>query len=191
MSQTYISPFDTPGKLDPAIIANPYPHYHRLREEDPVHWNEGLRAWDVTSYAGVMEVLRDRRMSAERMAFFEDQLPEPMREKMAPIIGIFANTMLMSDPPSHTRLRSLANKAFTPRIVENIRYHIQAIVDQSLDDVEKSGRMDVISDLALPLPGTVICEMLGVPTEDRDQFKQWTRRPSGLFGRYSQPRRSH
>ena len=174
MSQTFTSPFDTPGKLDPDIIANPYPHYHQLRAEDPVHWNEGLQQWDVTSYAGVMEVLRDRRMSSDRMFIFEGRLPEPMREKMDPILGIFSNTMLMSDPPSHTRLRSLANRAFTPRVVENMQSNIQAIVDQSLDDVEQAGKMDVISDLAFPLPGTVICEMLGVPPEDRDQFKRWT-----------------
>ena len=167
MSQQVSSPFDTPGELDPEIIANPYPHYHRLRAADPIHWNEGLQQWDVTSYAGVMEVLRDRRISSDRIVLFERLLPEPMREKMAPILGIFSNMMLLSDPPNHTRLRSLANKAFTPRVVENMRSHIQDIVDRSLDNVEKAGRMDVISDLAFPLPGTVICEMLSVPTDNR------------------------
>lgn len=174
MPQTYNSPFDTTGKLDPKVVANPYPHYHELRTAEPVHWNEGLETWDVTSYDGVMEVLRDRTMSADRTSVFEAQLPEEMREKMAPILGIFSNTMLFSDPPNHTRLRSLANKAFTPRVVENMQADIQAIVDRSLDKVERSGKMDVISDLAFLLPGTVICEMLGVPLEDRDQFKRWT-----------------
>jgi len=172
MSQQYTSPFDAPGKLDPEVIANPYPYYRRLRAEDPVHWNEGFDGWDLTRYSDVMEALRDRRMSSDRTPVFEDRLPESMREAMAPILGIFANTMLLSDPPSHTRLRSLANKAFIPLVVEDMRSHIQVIVDQSLDQVDKAGGMDVISDLAFPLPGTGICEMLGVPTEDRQQFKQ-------------------
>lgn len=93
---------------------------------------------------------------------------------MAPIMLIFSNMMLMSDPPSHTRLRSLANKAFTPRVVEGMRSHIQAIVDGLLDDLEQAGRMDVISDLAYPLPVRVNCEMLGVAAEDQDQFRSWT-----------------
>ena len=82
--------------------------------------------------------------------------------------------MLLSDPPSHTRLRSLANKAFTPRVVENMRAHIQSIADQLLSDVGKSGGRDVIDDLAYPLPVMVICEMLGVGSEDQDKFRKWT-----------------
>ncbi len=174
MSQQFTSPFDTSGRLDPEIIANPYPSYHQLRSEDPVHWNEGLQAWDLTRYADVLEALRDRRLSADRMVVYSGRIPEPMQERMAPIIRIFSNMMLMSDPPSHTRLRSLANKAFTPRVVEGMRFHIQAVVDQLLDDVVPAGRMDVISDLAYPLPATVIAEMLGVAPKDRDQFKEWT-----------------
>ena len=174
MSQEFTSPFDTSGQIDPEVIANPYPSYQELQTRDPVHWNEGLQAWTLTRYADVLEVLRDQRLSVDRMSRFGGGLPEPMQEAMAPIIRIFSNMMLMSDPPNHTRLRSLANKAFTPRVVEAIRAHIQAIVDQSLDAVESTGRMDVIGDLAYPLPATVIAEMLGVALEDRDQFKKWS-----------------
>jgi len=174
MSQGFISPFDTAGPLDPEIIANPYPSYHELLERDPVHWNEALQVWTLTRYSDVLEALRDRRLSSDRMSRRVHLLPEAMREKMAPINQIFSNMMLMSDPPSHTRLRSLANKAFTPRVVENMRSHIQVIVDRLLDDIEEAGRMDVIYDFAYPLPVTVICEMLGVAREDQDQFKSWT-----------------
>lgn len=174
MSQHFTSPFDTASPLDAGIIANPYPHYHQLRAQDPVHWNEGLQSWNLTRYADVLEALRDRRLSANRMLAYSGRIPESMQERMSPIIRIFSDMMLMSDPPSHTRLRSLANKAFTPRVVEGMQSHIQAIVDQLLDDVEKAGRMDVIPDLAYPLPATVIAEMLGVPPEDRDRFKKWT-----------------
>jgi cytochrome P450 len=174
MSKTYASPFDTPGKLDQKIIANPYPYYRQHRSAEPVHWNEGSKSWDVTSFDGVMEVLRDRRFSSDSTALFRDQFQGPAREAMAPIMELFDSAMVASDPPNHTRLRSLANKAFTPRVIENMQAHIQEIVDRSLDDVQISGNMDLISDLAYPLPGTVICEMLGVPVEDRGQFKKWT-----------------
>ena len=111
MAKNFTSAFDTADPLDPDIIANPYPHYHQLRGQDPVHWNEPLQSWVLTRYADVMEALRDRRLSADRMSRYEGRLPEPMREKMAPIIRIFSNMMLLSDPPNHSRLRSLANRA--------------------------------------------------------------------------------
>ena len=174
MSQEFTSPFDTAERVPLEIIANPYPSYHQMRAQDPVHWNEPYGSWALTRYSDVMEALRDRRMSSDRMSAYSGRIPEPMQEKMAPIMRIFSNTMLLSDPPNHTRLRSLANKAFTPRVVENMRSHIQDIVDQSLDGVERAGRMDVIKDLAYPLPVRVICEMLGVAPEDQDRFKKWT-----------------
>ena len=183
MSQHFTSAFDTADPLDLGIIANPYPHYHQFRDQAPVHWNEPLQTWVLTRYADVLEAFRDRRMSANRMHRYEGRLPEPMGEKMAPIFRIFSNMMLVSDPPSHTRLRSLANKAFTPRVVEGMLSHIQATVDQALDGVESTGRMDVISDLAYPLPVTVICDMLGVATEDQDQFKSWADDLATFLGR--------
>ena len=174
MSQDFTSPFDTSGQIDPEVIADPYPSYHQLRIVDPVHWNPEIPSWDLTRYAEVEEVYRDRRMSVDRMSVFSDRIPESMKQTMAPILRIFNNMMLMSDPPKHTRLRSLANKAFTPRVVENMRVHIQAIADQLIHDLEKESNIDVIDDLAYPLPVRVICEMLGVASEDRDQFKKWT-----------------
>lgn len=174
MTRQSINPFDTPGKLDPEIIADPYPRYHQLRAKDPVHWNEWLQGWCLTRYADVLNALRDHRFSVDRMSRFRGRLPETMQTPLAPIMGIFSNMMLMSDPPNHTRLRLLANKAFTPRVVDNMRAHIQAIVDQSLDAVEGARRIDIISDLANTLPATVICEMLGVPAKDHKQFKSWS-----------------
>ena len=173
MSQKFTSPFDTSGQIDPEVIANPYPSYHQLRTVDPVHWNPETPCWDLTRYADVEEVYRDGRMSVDRMSVFSARIPESLKQTMAPILHIFNNMMLMSDPPKHTRLRSLANKAFTPRVVENMRIHIQAIADQLIDDVGKASRIDVINDLAYPLPVMVICEMLGVASEDRDQFRKW------------------
>ena len=91
-------------------------------------------------------------MSVDRMSVFSARIPESMKQTMAPILRIFNNMMLMSDPPKHTRLRSLANKAFAPRVVDDMRAHIQAITDRLVDDIGKADRTDVINDLAYPLP---------------------------------------
>jgi len=153
--------------LLPEFHANPYPFYRRLREEDPVH-HSALGIWVLTRYDDVVMALRDPRFGREGMAeLMEARLGVPARP---------ANTrdMLFRDPPDHTRLRALVSRAFTPRVVEAVRPHIQEIVDGLLDRVEGARGMDVIEDLAYPLPVTVICEMLGVPTADQDVFKQWS-----------------
>jgi pimeloyl-[acyl-carrier protein] synthase len=151
--------------MDPEFLANPYPIYHRLRAEDPVHRSR-LGFWMLTRYEDVAFSLRDPRFAKEAIASFV-----AARFGMAlPGIGI---SMLDRDPPDHTRLRGLVSKAFTPRVVERLRPHIQQIVDRLLDRVEGAGSMDLIEAFAYPLPVIVICQMLGVPVEDRDRFKQW------------------
>jgi len=151
--------------MDPEFIADPYPTYHRLRAEDPVHHNP-LGFWVLTRYEEVVAALRDPRLIKEPIAaFVAARFGAPM-----PAMGL---SMLDRDPPDHTRLRSLVNKAFTPRVVEGLRPHIQKIVDGLLARVEGAGTMDLIEEFAYPLPVTVICQMLGVPVEDRERFKQW------------------
>jgi cytochrome P450 len=153
--------------LLPEFHADPYPFYRRLREEDPVHQSP-LGIWVLTRYDDAVMALRDPRFGREGIAdLMEARLGVPARP---------ANTrdMLFRDPPDHTRLRALVSRAFTPRVVEAMRPHIQEIVDGLLDRVEGARGMDVIEDLAYPLPVTVICEMLGVPTADQDVFKQWS-----------------
>jgi pimeloyl-[acyl-carrier protein] synthase len=152
----------------PEFQANPHPFYHRLRAEDPVH-QTGLGLWVLTRYDDVMTALRDHRFG--RAGF------EPFLEAVygAPTeSGRLQPSMLFRDPPDHTRLRGLVNKAFTPRVIEAMRPRIQAIVDSLLDRVQATRAMDVIADLAYPLPVTVICEMLGVPVEDHANIKQWS-----------------
>ncbi len=182
MSQeTRISSSQAVG-LDKGTIIDPYPRYDYLRATDPVHWNEGLRAWLLTRYADVASALRDPSLSADRMGALMGQLPEAAREKVRPLFRIFSGMMLMSDPPDHTRLRALSNKAFTPRVVERMRGDVQAVVDGLLDEVEQKRGMDVIRDLAFPLPSTVIAEMLGIRPEDRDQFKKWSADITSFLG---------
>jgi cytochrome P450 len=169
--------------LRPEIAADPYPLYRRLRSEDPVRWDAPLNAWVVTRYADVQSALGDARLSAERIDLSTEWLPEAMRETLGPVFRALSRQMLFLDPPDHTRLRGLVNKAFTPRVVQGMRPRIQAIVDDLLGAVQEAGRMDVIQDFAYPLPAIVIAEMLGVPPEDRDQFRIWSDDFGTLIGR--------
>jgi cytochrome P450 len=158
----------------PDVHANPYPSYERLRSEDPVHWSPMMEVWVLTRYDDMVAVLTDNRWSADRRQTRNRFAAEAVRRQEE--FGPFGRTqtMLTSDPPLHTRLRRLVSKAFTPRMVEGLRPRVQEIVDELLDAVQGGGRMDVIRDLAYPLPVIVISEMLGVPPEDRDRFKHWS-----------------
>ena len=170
--------------MDPAIIADPYPRYRQLREEDPVHWNQGINCWVLTRYTDVLAALRDQRLSSAQISAFSERLPDAAAEKIQPLTRLFSD--IMSDPPNHTRLSKLANKAFPPRVVERMRSSIQATTDVLLDSIEKDGgshgRFEVIKDLANPLPAIVIPEMLGVPAGDRDQFKIWSGHLAAFLG---------
>jgi pimeloyl-[acyl-carrier protein] synthase len=167
--------------LDPEVLANPYPLYRRLRTEDPVHWDPFLHAWVVTRYADVIHVLRD--FSANRTPTPE-QLSAMDLSALNPIARVMVRQMLFMDPPDHTRLRALASAAFTPRRVERLRTHIQEIVDGLLDAVVSAGRMDVIADLASPMPAIVTAEMLGVPAADHEQLKAWSADFAEMLGNF-------
>jgi cytochrome P450 len=155
--------------LDPGFLADPYPAYHRLRAEDPVH-RHPLGFFVLTRYDDVAAFLRDARFGKSGYeALFE------ARFGGGPDASWLALSMLFRDPPDHTRLRALVGQAFTPRVVETLRPRIQAIVELLLDRVAQAGSMDVIEDLAYPLPVTVISELLGVPAGEADQIKAWSR----------------
>lgn len=158
--------------MDAAIIADPYPRYRQMREEDPVHWNQGINCWVLTRYTDGLAALRDQRLSSAQISAFSERLPDAAAEKIQPLTRLFSD--IMSDPPNHTRLSKLANKAFTPRVVERMRSSIQATTDVLLDSIEKDGgshgRFEVIKDLANPLPAIVISEMLGAANRDRERF---------------------
>jgi cytochrome P450 len=153
--------------MAPEFVADPYPTYRRLREEDPVHQSP-LGFWVLTRYEDVVASLRDPRMIKEPIAAFVAQ----RFGLQAPPLGM-GLSMLDRDPPDHTRLRGLVSKAFTPRVIEQMRGHIQQIVDGLLDKVEGEPGMDLIEQFAYPLPVIVICEMLGVPVADHERFKGW------------------
>jgi len=167
--------------LDPAVLANPYPLFHRLRTEDPVHWDAFLHAWVVTRYKDVVTVLHQH--SAQRTPTPE-QLAAIGLASLNPIAEIMVKQMLFLDAPAHTRLRSLASQAFAPQRVEVLREHIREIANRLLDNVESKGEMDVIADLAEPLPCIVTAEMLGVPVEDYQQLKTWSQDFAEMLGNF-------
>nr|MBF6591934.1 cytochrome P450 [Ktedonobacterales bacterium] len=159
----------------PEVLADPYPFYARLREQAPVHWDaEAESTWVLTRHADVVASLRDPRFSAQRFTATDEWMPDELRPTLGKALHAISRQLLFIDPPDHTRLRGLANHAFLPRVVEAMRPHIREIVDGLLDEAAAKGHMDVIADFAFPLPVTVIAEMLGVPSTDREQLGKWT-----------------
>jgi pimeloyl-[acyl-carrier protein] synthase len=167
--------------LKPEVLANPYPLYHRLRTEDPVHWEPFLHAWVVTRYADIVRVL---------VEFTADRTPTPTHltamglSALNPIAAVMVKQMLFLDAPAHTRLRALAASAFTPSRVEVLRSHIREIANTLIDAVQDKGYIDVIADLAAPLPAIVTAEMLGVPVADHSQLKEWSADFAEMLGNF-------
>jgi cytochrome P450 len=148
--------------LDPEVHADPYPHYRLLQQQDPIH-RSPLGFWVLSRYGDIAPLLRDPRLGHELA-----------NGNPGDFLGAEGASMLFRDPPAHTRLRSLVSRAFTPRMLDRLRPRIYHIVDGALDEARQSGQIDVISDLAFPLPATVISEMLGLPVEDYQQCRRWT-----------------
>jgi pimeloyl-[acyl-carrier protein] synthase len=167
--------------LDPDVLANPYPLFRRLRTEDPVHWDAFLHTWVLTRYVDVLEVLHS--FSAER-THTPEKLKAMELSQMAPIAQLMVKQMLFMDPPAHTRLRGLASQAFSPARVAVLRSHIREIVNRLLDAVQNKSRIDIIRDLAEPLPAIVTAEMLGVPLGDRHQLKAWSADFAEMLGNF-------
>ncbi len=145
-----------------SVLADPYPTYRRLREKDPIHRMRLVDGWAVTRYEDVEQILLDHQRFSNWGAGAGDRVYTRDR------------SMLDLDPPDHTRLRSLVSKAFTPRSVTALKPRIEEIVDELLDGVDGERRFDLIDSFAFPLPVIVIAEMLGVPAQDLEQFKDWS-----------------
>jgi hypothetical protein len=159
-------PWRGANPFEPSFRLDPHPALARLRVKDPVNQTP-LGFWRLTRYADVVRLLKEvptgvRRADGTRFGIDDGVTGGP---------GEF---MLQQDPPNHSRLRKLVAKGFTPRAIERIRPHVQKLVDGLIDRVEDRGELDVIADLALPVPSTVICEMMGVPLADRERFTTWT-----------------
>lgn len=165
-NKTETQPFTlNPG--DPAFVANPNPVYARGRAEHPVFRHAGLPLVSVFRYDDILEVLRDHATWSSRFPPPPDAAERGLTEEDAP-------SLLGADPPEHDRLRGLINKAFTPRMVARLEPRIREIARTLMDDALEKRRVDLVEALGYPLPVIVIAELLGIPSEDRKQFKDWS-----------------
>ncbi|MFP3390060.1 cytochrome P450 [Brevibacillus sp. SIMBA_040] len=135
---------------------NPFPIFEQLRETTPVRYDENRNCWDVFRYEDVHRILKDPATFSSRRGGEENE------------------SILMMDPPRHTQMRALVSKAFTPKVIADLAPRIQSITDELLDAVQNEEKMDMVHDLAVPLPVIVIAELLGVPAKDRKLFKDWS-----------------
>jgi cytochrome P450 len=152
----------------PAFRADPYPTYELLQAHAPIFFWEAWGMWFLSSYEDCYALLRDNRLGRG-----EDG-GEAAPPQQRPLFEMMDHWMLLMNPPDHTRLRSLAHKAFTPRVVAHMRDEIQRITDELLDRAQERRQMDLIADLAYPLPVSVICALLGVPPADHVAFREWS-----------------
>src|SRR5439155_5063851 len=158
------------GLFAPELRADPYPGYHLLRAWEPVH-QPFPGVWLLTRYADAVAVLRDPGMGSD---FRRSEGYRQFVESLGQAFVEREPSMLFTDPPDHTRLRTLVNSAFSARVIEGLRPRIRQLAEDLVDATTGRAHMDVVSDLAYPLPVTVICEMLGVPRSDHGRFTAWS-----------------
>jgi cytochrome P450 len=164
--------------FDPTWSSDPFPLYADLRERAPIHKNQ-MGFWVVTRHRDCLAILRDRRASSDSLNVAVERMPEGFRTPLAeddPVATAMLEMrpFLFRDPPDHTRLRGLVSKAFTPKVVESLREGTQRVVDELLDAAIAQHHVDLMEAFAYPLPVRVICDLLGVPLEDQDRFKEWS-----------------
>jgi len=167
--------------LDPAVLADPYPLYARLREEAPVAWDPYLSCWVVTRYADVLTVLHHFSADRTPSADFMSRLG---LGEIGPLAEVMSRQMLFLDAPSHTHLRKLCSTAFTPRRVERLEQYVVSIADELIDAALARGTMDLVKDFAEPLPAIVTAHMLGMPREDHAQLKAWSADFAEMLGNF-------
>ena len=170
-----------PPELDdmfaPAAIADPYSHYARLRELDPVHWNERYQLWVVTRYDDIVWMIRHHELFSSAVIKNDPRPPYPPVDPTdLGLVGYVrqfrADQLVEHDRPQHLAMRQVVHGYFTPRTMESCRPFVRGAVAELLDEVEARGRMDVLTDLAAPLPVRVITQMMGVPPEDREHLRE-------------------
>jgi cytochrome P450 len=175
-----------PDLASPAFKADPFPFYRRLREQHPVaqvRLRDGKPAWLITRYPDVQAALRDDRLSKNPFATLSAEEQRKKLPWMPKFLLPLASSMLDRDPPDHTRLRALVSTAFTPRFIEDLRSRIEALCQRYLEPLRPRGVTDLVEDFALPLPLTVIADMLAVPEADRRRFQRWSQRVVSVSSR--------
>jgi cytochrome P450 len=169
--------------VSPENLREPYPLYRKLQASDPVHWSEPVQAWFITRHEDVANLFRDPRLSAARTELFvEHQLRGLDASIMKDYLDCCERMMLMSDGAQHTRLRRRGNAVFSTQTVESWRPLIRKIVDELLDRIQDTGRLDAVADLSSPLPALAMAEIYNIPAADRDDFQRWGVEISRFFG---------
>ena len=167
---------------DPAVLADPFPAYERLRREDPVHWSPVLKAWVVTRYEDVRTVLLSDTMSVNKLDAFYQALPRQDAALMREIVHYLNLWVAFQDPPDHTRVRLILRKAFAASAFNNMEQAIQEIVTGLLEQLEKKRTVDFIADYALLVPAYVIMDLLGVSRSNLPEIKTWADDMSVFIG---------
>ena len=156
---------------DPSVLADPFPLYQRMRDEDPAHWSPVLKAWVLTRYDDVKRVCLDSRMSSDRLRPFFATLSSGEAERIAQLMRVLTMWMVFRDPPEHTRLRRMASKVFNVRSIHALRPNVEALTTWLLERIGERKKFDFIAEFAGPLPALVIMDMLGVPQSELQRLK--------------------
>ena len=166
------------------FLDNPYPIYRRFLNEGPIHYIDYARrgVWAVFRYAECSTIVRDMRLSAKRAGALLLSLPPEQREQFAPLVRMLGLWMLFIDPPQHSRLRKLMNKGFSTPVVESLRPQVESIVDRMLMSLRDVSEVDLLKELAYPLPVRVIAEMLGISHAMHNQIMEWTDAVAVILG---------
>lgn len=167
----------------PEFYNNPYPYYDELRRRAPIFFWEEFGFWCFTSHEDVSAVLRDRRFGRQilHVATREELGWPPERADLKPFLDVDRHSMLELEPPPHSRLRGLVQKAFVARQIERLRPRIAALSRRLLDALGEHGTADLLHTYATPIPVTVIAEMLGVPTDMNDRLLAWSHAMVGMY----------
>jgi cytochrome P450 len=166
-----------------AFLADPYPFFNMLREMAPIHYEESLGGWVFTRYADVAQLQRDPRVVRASIGdSILRTVPDYLRPQLVDLERMLGAALPFSNPPDHTRLRRLVSHAFTPRLIERMRPYIERVADDLLDMAAQKGRIELISELAYPLPTAVIMEFIGVPQEGRAPIMKWAKDIMALLG---------
>ena len=155
---------------DPGVLADPFPLYRRMQDEEPAHWSPALRAWVLTRYEDVKAACLDLTLSSDRLSPFFKASPEASR--MAALQACLTRWMVFRDPPDHTRLRRLAAKVFNVRSIQALKPGIESTTQWLLERIGERESFDFVADFASPLPALVIMDMLGVPRADLSRLKE-------------------
>ena len=167
---------------DPNILANPYPYFSSLRQEDPIHWNAKLKSWIITRYDDVRSILSSDNITVDRLNTFYSKLPSDEAKLLEEIVKYLNLWAAFRNPPDHTRIRKIMMVAFTRKSITEMQPKINAITDATLSTLKNINEIDLVNNYASPIPALTIMHLLGVPIDMLGEFKSWSDDMSKFIG---------